>query len=1052
MGCFRDSAVDFVKDVAGTEANYASTWSTLKDRFSNLRLQVYHLTLPLIKGTPLKKESASGLRTLVDDITHRLRMLKNLGRPVEHWNDLLIILICERLDPVTRKAWKTYLSTRGMNADGGVGMVTSRKRPPSLREMIDFLEGTIQALLSVETEMNVEKSNHSKQAFTGKSRNVVKAHNASFKPKAKGQSFNSSTLKCPLCSAEHYIGRCEAFMNMKSNDRHNEIRRLGLCFNCLDHHQVRNCASKRVCKRCQDNHHTLLHNDRSQGQSDSNAVATVPPIELVSSKTAWPSSMHSFSAQVSHNRSLSLLPTAEIVLIGAFGQQVRARALLDQDSEISFVSESLVQFPKLNRQRVNIRIVGVGAAKSVMARSCVSIRLKSVVDKEFEFESTALVLARPTGKLPSCTLPISDWSSFTKFQWVDTSFHVPGEIDLILGVEVYATILKLGLYSKSIRGSDFSQHKKYTGILRIAAHTSPEVDDGKDISEILKSFWRIEEVPISARILSQDDELCERLFVDNHSRTSSGRYIVKIPLKAEPPSIVENIRRVASNSFVARTKRCDRDPVLAREYFEFMREYEELGYMCRIPENEISCTRACTYHTTRRTADQLSLNDYLLSGPSLQSDLSLILLGWREHRFLFTADIVKMFRQIGIDASDQDLQRIVWSPIPGQPPHDYRLTTVTYVASDEGARYPVGANCLLKQTYVDDIFSGAETLSDVIQIRDQLISILKPAGITLNKWAANSSAIIPNYLDLDRVSDSRKEIDIDRTVKTLGLLWNSILDSFGFKDLWILKVDWDAVLPSDILKRWSNYCHNLSRASEITVNRWLGSFSNTKCLCAYCQIESGTSRNGYNTEFRVVWKFSETFRLRLGVTVETYWPGLGSTLHNGKFLLLTRVSYIQTELPNAVWKYVPSHDNPADLATRGLDSEALKESTIWWHGPGWLQDSSDLCPEQPLRKHPVEVEFSAFSAIGCVGEDPIVTRFSTITKLTRVVAYCLRFVYNFRNSKVRQARNLGYLTSKELERARIAILRLAQSSAFKDELVALKANRPLTKRSVLYKL
>ena len=48
---------------------------------------------------------------------------------------------------------------------------------------------------------------------------------------------------------------------------------------------------------------------------------------------------------------------------------------------------------------------------------------------------------------------------------------------------------------------------------------------------------------------------------------------------------------------------------------------------------------------------------------------------WRQYRYVLTADIAKMYRQILIDS---DYQRIVWQPIPGGPITDYRLFTVTY--------------------------------------------------------------------------------------------------------------------------------------------------------------------------------------------------------------------------------------------------------------------------------------------------------------------------------------------------------------------------------------
>ncbi|XP_066590773.1 uncharacterized protein [Prorops nasuta] len=111
LGCLRDSAAEFVKDVTVSTANYTSTWNALKDRFSNLRLQVYNLTLSLLKSPPLKKESAAKLRGLLDNLNHSVRMLRNLGRPVDSWDDILVVILSERLDSTTRKSWETFLST-----------------------------------------------------------------------------------------------------------------------------------------------------------------------------------------------------------------------------------------------------------------------------------------------------------------------------------------------------------------------------------------------------------------------------------------------------------------------------------------------------------------------------------------------------------------------------------------------------------------------------------------------------------------------------------------------------------------------------------------------------------------------------------------------------------------------------------------------------------------------------------------------------------------------------------------------------------------------------
>ncbi|XP_066590623.1 uncharacterized protein [Prorops nasuta] len=270
MGCLKGTAADFVKDVTVTDANYLSTWLALKERFSNLRLQVYHLVLNLTKIPPLKVESAVELRRLVDEVCHSIRMLKNLDRPVDSWDDLLVVMVSERLDPVTRKAWETHMSTRGLSSEpsGSSHFNVLRKTPPTFRELTEFLEGTILALSSVTaTNVSEKVSGQGKRHSQTSNKSIVKSYHTS--SSSDTISKISNFLKCPLCAGQHYIGRCEKFKALKGSERHNEIRRLGFCFNCFGRHQVKNCQSKHSCNKCQGHHHTMLHDETSRNSSNS---------------------------------------------------------------------------------------------------------------------------------------------------------------------------------------------------------------------------------------------------------------------------------------------------------------------------------------------------------------------------------------------------------------------------------------------------------------------------------------------------------------------------------------------------------------------------------------------------------------------------------------------------------------------------------------------------------------------------------------------------------------------------------------------------------------
>ena len=281
------------------------------------------------------------------------------------------------------------------------------------------------------------------------------------------------------------------------------------------------------------------------------------------------------------------------------------------------------------------------------------------------------------------------------------------------------------------------------------------------------------------------------------------------------------------------------------------------------------------FDASRRTRDGHFLNQFLFSGAPLQGDLSLILLNWRRYLFAFTADIVKMFRQIQVKLRDQDFQRIVWAPTADSAPVDYRLSTVIYgtacapflaihtllqLVEDEGARFPLGAASLKFETYVDDTFAGADDLPTAVKKRIELSELLGTAGISLDKWSANHPQLLPPQVQ----QSPNKQIDEDSTVKTLGVYWNPAQDHFSFnttditelaaastkrtilsniarlfdplgwispitvtakilmQDLWIQKCDWDTPLPTDLRERWYAYCKSLSDLPSLAIDRWLG--------------------------------------------------------------------------------------------------------------------------------------------------------------------------------------------------------------------------------------
>ena len=1164
--CFTDEAAEQIKDVKTLDGNYASTWKALKNRYHNPRLVINKLLASFMEIPPIKKESAFEMRAFVDKAQRIIRSLKNMKLPTEHWDVLLVYLLSDRLDPESRKLWEAELSEKDhekeAEPDEGQTEYLDARSLPTFLDLVKFLEKRAQALNMVVAERKAEKR---------------PAPTSTSGPQAR-KSFHatsSGSSECALCHGAHSLSKCFKLKDKNPHDRLAAIKRLQACFNCFGAHKSNVCTSSGRCRLCQGKHHTLLHlkfqatSQQAKGiaQGSSGSQGNKPKPAVVG--------LHGASCSSSRKRKI-ILAVARVRVVGPRGDSTYARALLDQGSEASFVSESLVQLLGLHKERTSVPLSGLGASAAGTARSKTQLVLKSDVESNFELRTDMLILPRLTSQLPAESIGDLDLRIFSGLTLAEPQFLVSDKIDLILGADIYGHLIRSGLRRFSSTQL-IAQNTAFGWVVSGALQSEPSRRAEQSISSTplqvlhcasvheldltLQRFWQLEDLPTSASNMNPEDEVCEKLFLETHSRDSQGRYSVRLPLKPEVPFVADETRRMARSSLLNMHRRFSRDPKLARAYREFMQVYEDLGHMTRIPIAEIRQPGAwylphhavvqetpdkwklrVVFDASRRTREGHSLNNFLLPGPPLQKDLSLVLLNWRRYLFAFTADIVKMFRQVGVHREDQDRQRIVWSPDADAQAVEYRLTTVTYgtacapylairtllqIAEDEGARFPLGAQCLISETYVDDTFAGADELSTAIKKRDELSQILGAAGIVLDKWTASH----PELLPLQAEKGTVKEIEADKAVKTLGVHWSPVQDRFQFsvtdlaefssastkrsilsniarlfdplgwlspitvtakilmQDLWLQKCEWDSPLPAELRERWYAYCKSLADLPSIAIDRWLGvvstrsyqlhgysdASSRAYAAVVYLRIDVG------NGEFRVSLLAAKT---KVAPVKTVSIPNLelcGAALlvklirhvkklgfldsipvfawsdsqivltwlrkHpcNWKTFVANRVSYIQTELPTATWGHVPTKENPADLATRGSTPAELSRTDLWWHGPSWLSKSVDLWPQPAEPQRTLHAQKVA-------AEPEILTRFTSLSRLIRVVAFCKRPFLNFRRIKEGQERLPSFLSAPELAEAQRIVIRLSQSHSFRDEIETLRSGKRLPKHSRLSKL
>ena len=143
-----------------------------------------------------------------------------------------------------------------------------------------------------------------------------------------------------------------------------------------------------------------------------------------------------------------------------------------------------------------------------------------------------------------------------------------------------------------------------------------------------------------------------------------------------------------------------------------------------------------------------NLNDCLYAGPKLLQELRNVIQLWRLLGYVWSADIVKMYRQMLIDPEDQNLMLILWRKAPMDKIRVLRFRTVTcglvcapyqalrtlkQLCHDEGHGFPQAQEVLAERTYMDDSYGGANCLEEAKMQQAQLSALLRTGGFQLGK-------------------------------------------------------------------------------------------------------------------------------------------------------------------------------------------------------------------------------------------------------------------------------------------------------------------------------
>jgi len=217
----------------------------------------------------------------------------------------------------------------------------------------------------------------------------------------------------------------------------------------------------------------------------------------------------------------------------------------------------------------------------------------------------------------------------------------------------------------------------------------------ESIDQSVKKFWEMEEVP-TAEIKTPAEVKCEEIYASTTSRQPDGRYIVHLPFITNPPKLGES-KPMALKRLHRLETRLEKSEDLRNQYNEAMQDYLDSGHMTKVPPTqhevepvyytphqaviklESTTTKLrVVYDASAVTTSGMSLNDNLHPGPILQQDLPGIVLRFRLHTIVFTADVKQMFRQINITPEHRQYQQLLYRFSLEEPVSEFEMTTVAF--------------------------------------------------------------------------------------------------------------------------------------------------------------------------------------------------------------------------------------------------------------------------------------------------------------------------------------------------------------------------------------
>ncbi|XP_026482725.1 uncharacterized protein LOC113390950 [Ctenocephalides felis] len=319
----------------------------------------------------------------------------------------------------------------------------------------------------------------------------------------------------------------------------------------------------------------------------------------------------------------TLLSTVSLTVIDAGGAQHTVRALLDSESQINLITNSLLAKLKCSINS-EVHRLSVLQGQSFLCNKAVKLTVKSRIGA-FSRNINCVVVDRITPALPSVFIDYEGRKIPDNVSLADPSFNVPSNVDMLIGVELYFDVLqqgciRLGNHLPISRKSSFGW--LISGVFKAELQGNVHVGlvSNEDFHNSSTKFWQLEETS-SNNAMTGSDKQCEDHFMANVTRLENGQFEVALPFVEDQVEKLGSSFVTAKHRFLNLERRFARDVSHAGQIVLTPEEavgsdYYFLPHHPVVKDGNFSKIRV-VFDASAKSSTGISLDNILHTGPKL---------------------------------------------------------------------------------------------------------------------------------------------------------------------------------------------------------------------------------------------------------------------------------------------------------------------------------------------------------------------------------------------------------------------------------------------------